>query len=163
MELKNNFLSASNIQMQLSIKKSELASIDKKEDEKSAFEKNDSVVLGEKNYDKNDYERVLERFKNKDSEIRVHEQLHASLGTTTTPISYSYQMGPDGKLYATGGHVRFDTSMPSNPVEAKLKLDELQKASSAPERLSGADSSIAIAANLNKMLLSSLGENYENR
>lgn len=90
MELKNNFLSASNIQMQLSIKKSELASIDKKEDEKSAFEKNDSVVLGEKNYDKNDYERVLEKFKNKDFEIRVHEQLHASLGTTTTPISYSY-------------------------------------------------------------------------
>lgn len=72
-------------------------------------------------------------------------------------------MGPDGKLYATGGHVRFDTSMPSNPVEAKLKLDELQKASSAPEGLSGADSSIAITANLNKMLLSSLGENYENR
>ena len=45
------------------------------------------------------------------------------------------------------------------------KLDELQKASSSPEGLSRADSSIAQAANLNKMLLQSIqeGANYENR
>ena len=45
------------------------------------------------------------------------------------------------------------------------KLDELQKASSSPEGLSRADSSIAQAANLNKMLIQSIqeGANYENR
>lgn len=74
MELKSDYLSASTIYAQLAQKKSELASIDKKEFEKSAFEKKDKVVLGEKNYDESDYSRVVEKFKSKDKEIRNHEQ-----------------------------------------------------------------------------------------
>ena len=138
--------------------------IDKKELEKSTFEKSDSTNPISK-YDEKDYERVLNRFKSSDMETRNHEQLHASLGTTTTPIRYDYQMGPDGKLYAIGGNVRFDTSIPKDKDEAIQKLDELQKASSSPEGLSRADSSIAQAANLNKMLIQSIqeGANYENR
>lgn len=165
MELKYDYLSSSTIQSQLALKKSELASIDKKELQKSAFEKKDEVVLGEKNYDESDYNRVLDKFKARDSEVKVHEQLHASLGTTTTPINYSYQTGPDGKLYASGGHVRFDTSIPKDEAQALVKLEELKKASSAPEGLSHADASIAQTANLNKMLLQSLqkGDTNENR
>lgn len=141
-----------------------LANIDKKELEKSTFEKSDSTNPISK-YDEKDYERVLNRFKSSDMETRNHEQLHASLGTTTTPIRYDYQMGPDGKLYAIGGSVRFDTSIPKDKDEAIQKLDELQKASSSPDGLSRADSSIAQAANLNKMLIQSIqeGANYENR
>lgn len=162
MELQSNYLSASTIHSQLALKKSELASIDKKEFQKSTFEKKDTINSVEKNYDENDYQRVLNRFKNKDSEIRNHEQLHASLGTTTTPINYSYQVGPDGKLYATGGYVRFDTSLPKDKDAAIQKLNELESASSAPKDLSRADSSIAQAANLNKMLLQSLQIGGEN-
>lgn len=62
-------------------------------------------------------------------------------------------MGPDGKLYATGGHVRLDTSIPKDEASAIAKLDRLQKASTAPDGLSSADASIARTANLNKMLL----------
>lgn len=164
MEIQNDYLSASAIYTELALKKSELANIDKKELEKSSFEKNDSVNRYS-NYDEKDYERVLNRFKSSDSEVKNHEQLHASLGTTTTPIRYDYQMGPDGKLYAIGGSVRLDTSIPKDEEAAMQKLDELQKASSAPEGLSRADGSIAQAANLNKMLLQSMqeGVGYENR
>ena len=164
MEIQNDYLSASTIYSELALKRSELANIDKKELEKSTFEKSDSTNPISK-YDEKDYERVLNRFKSSDMETRNHEQLHASSGTTTTPIRYDYQMGPDGKLYATGGSVRFDTSIPKDKDEAIQKLDELQKASSSPEDLSRADSSIAQAANLNKMLIQSIqeGANYENR
>lgn len=155
MEISDNFISSSLIYSQLALKKSELANIDKKELEKSSFEKGDSANPIS-NYDEKDYERVLNKFKDKDAETKMHEQTHASLANTTTPISYNYQLGPDGKLYATGGSVRFDTSIPQDEKEAKLKLDELQKASSAVDGLSRADMAISSAANLNKMLLNSI-------
>ena len=160
MEIYDSYQNVSSIYQQLALKKSELSNLDKKELEKSAFEKNDTVQLGEKNYDENDYQRVLNKFKNKDNEIRTHEQTHASLGTTTAPINYNFQVGPDGKLYAMGGSVRFDTSIPSNPENAKVKLEELRDASSSVSPLSGADASIAQTTNLNKMLLESIKEGY---
>ena len=163
MEISDNVSSLSSIYQELALKKSELSNIDKKESQKSSFEKNDEVVLGE-NYDENDYQRVLNKFKNKDNEVKTHEQIHASNATTTNPINYNYQTGPDGKLYATGGSVRFDTSIPSDLQSAKIKLEQIKDASSSVSSMSGADTSIAQTANLNKMLLESLKErfNYEN-
>lgn len=164
MELKNDYLSASTVYSLLALKKSELANIDKKEMQKSTFEKKDEVVLGQKNYDEADYSRVLEKFKSIDNKIRTHEQTHASSGTTTSGIKYNYQAGPDGKLYATGGYVNLNVSIPKDESEAIAKLNEIQKASSSPSGLSGADSSIVQAANLNKMLiLSQKGDENENR
>ncbi|OCL86544.1 putative metalloprotease CJM1_0395 family protein [Arcobacter porcinus] len=154
MEIQTDYLNTSSIYAELSLKKSQLANIDKQELLKSTFEKNDSANPISK-YDEKDYERVLDKFKSKDAEVKAHEQTHASLGTTTTPISYNYQVGPDGKLYATGGSVRFDTSIPKDK-EASLKLDKLQKASSSVDDLSRADIAISSAANLNKMLINSL-------
>lgn len=159
MEISNNVSNISSIYQELALKKSELSNLDKKELQKSNFEKNDEVVLGE-NYDENDYQRVLNKFKNKDSEVKTHEQTHASGATTTSAINYNYQVGPDGKLYAIGGSVRFDTSIPKDPQSAKVKMDQLQSASSSVSSLSGADASIAQTASLNKMLLESIKEGF---
>ena len=104
-----------------------------------------------KNYDEEDYKRVLEKFKNKDSQVKVHEQSHA--GLAVSGISYNYQQGPDGKMYAVGGSVRLDTSMPNDPQAAQNKLDKLQKAAVSSSDPSAADLSIANQAHLNKMLL----------
>ncbi len=165
MEINSNYQNITAIHQELALKKSQLANIDKKEIEKSAFEKNDYVNISDNKYDKNDYERVIEKFKSLDSHIRTHEQTHASLTTTTGAINYNYQSGPDGKLYATGGHVRLDTSIPKDEKAAVVKLDELAKAASASVGLSGADAMIARSANLNKMLIMSKqeGENYDNK
>lgn len=117
----------------------------------------ESSSPSEKHEDK-DFARVLEKFKSKDSDIRTHEQIHASIGHTTTPISYNYQEGPDGKMYAVGGSVRLDTSIPDDPKAAAFKLELLQKAATGPSHISGADGSIASQSNLNKILLQLKGE-----
>ena len=110
------------------------------------------------NYDKEDFARVLEKFKQTDQQVRTHEQIHASIGHTTTPISYNYQKGPDGKMYAVGGSVRLDTSIPDDPKAAAFKLDQIQKAASGVSDASGADNIIASQTNLNKILLQLKGE-----
>ncbi len=160
--LVNEYQSKSQIYTQLAKKIGELNAIDKK-DIQSKFDKKDIVdISNSKNYDKNDYLRVLEKFKNSDSRIRNHEQAHVASGTATTPISYKYQMGPDGKMYAVGGEVRLDTSIPDDPKAAAFKLKQIQEASNAPSDMSGADAQISIQANLNKMLLLSQGKNNAN-
>jgi len=154
----NGLQSTAQLQIQLTQKLGELDSVDKEEIQ-SKFQKNDYVdISNEGKYDKNDYQRVLDKFKSSDSRVRTHEQAHAANGATTSPISYKYQAGPDGKLYAVGGEVRLDTSLPSDPKEAAFKLSQIQKSASAPSGLSGADAQISIQANLNKMLLLSKGE-----
>jgi len=165
MEVFDRYQNASAIHQQIAIKKSELAAIDKKEEQKSLFEKNDTVNITGSEVDENDYQRVLEKFKQLDAQTRAHEQQHAAAGDTKGAISYNYQTGPDGKLYATGGHVRLDTSIPDDPEAALAKLEKLSNAAGAPSELSSADAAISRAANLNKMLILSRqeeGENYAN-
>jgi len=164
MEINNNFNTISSLNQQIALKKVELSNIDKKEDEKSLFEKNDSVNIVGKNYDQEDYKRVLDKYKELDAEVRTHEQAHSSRAPTTAPINYSYQVGPDGKLYANGGSVRFDTSIPKDEAAANVKFNKLVDAASGPAELSAADSEISRTANLNKLLLQSIekGENYAN-
>ena len=165
MEVFDRYQNASAIHQQIAIKKSELSAIDKKEEQKSLFEKNDTVNITNSEVDENDYQRVLEKFKALDSKTRAHEQQHAAAGDTKGAISYNYQVGPDGKLYATGGHVKLDTSIPNDPEAALAKLEKLSNAAGAPSELSSADAAISRAANLNKMLILSRqeeGENYAN-
>lgn len=165
MEINNSFETVSSINQQIALKKAELSSIDKKDNEKSLFEKNDTVNITGKNYDEQDYSRVLQKYKDLDSEVKAHEQAHASGAPTTAPINYSYQVGPDGNVYASGGSVRFDTSIPQDEAAANVKLEQLQDAASAPGELSFADSQIARAASLNKLLLQGIeeGASYGNQ
>lgn len=155
MEIGNLSQSASSIYMQIAQKRAELANVDKKELEKSTQENYAQSNEINSKYDEKDYERVLGKFKNLDSEVKMHEQAHASSAATTTPIQYNYQVGPDGKLYATGGSVRFDTSIPEDEASANVKLEQLKDASNAPNELSSADAQIARTANLNRLLLQS--------
>lgn len=156
----NKYASSNEIYAKLAEKYAQLNKLDS-EERAGNLNKVDKIELSTapEQYDEQDYNRVLDKFKAKDSEIRAHEQSHAANGPTAAGISYTYQTGPDGKLYAVGGHVRMDTSMPKDPEAAAFKLTQLQNAASAPDALSGADAQIARTANLNKMLLNSMGEN----
>lgn len=155
MEINNFSQSASLIYQQIAQKRSELSNIDKQEIEKSTQESYDKVNISDNKYDEDDYNRVLSKFKNLDAETKVHEQTHASGAATTAPISYNYQVGPDVKLYASGGSVRFDTSIPEDEGSANVKLEQLKDAASSVDDLSNADAQIARTANLNKLLLQS--------
>jgi hypothetical protein len=165
MEITNSFNTVSSLNQQIALKKTELSNIEKNEDEKSLFEKNDSVNIVGKNYDEKDYQRVLDKYKDLDAQVRTHEQTHAAGAATTAPINYSYQVGPDGKVYASGGSVRFETSIPKDEAAASVKLDKLASAAAGPAELSLADAQIARTANLNKMLIQSIekGVDYGNQ
>ncbi len=154
--LVSSYSSSAQINAQIAQKYAQLDKLDL-EESVSNFKSSNRIELSQtpKNYDEQDYLRVLEKFKQKDAQIRTHEQTHASQANTTTPISYNYQVGPDGKLYAVGGYVRLDTSMPKDPQEALYKLDRLQSATTSVKDMSGADAQIAQTAHLNKMLISS--------
>ena len=154
-----NNMSTSNLYSKLSQKFAQLNKIEQAQELESVKHRDyiESNNLGG-NYDKNDFERVLSKFKTQDAQIRAHEQQHASKGNTTTPISYTYAQGPDGKMYVSGGHVKLDTSLPKDPEAAAFKLEQIKKAASASSDLSGADNAITTTANLNKMLLQIKGE-----
>ena len=146
-----DFETQSLLYAKLAQKQAELAAYDGRQ--RIASAENSGFENNLKKYDEQDYQRVVSKFKNTDTMIKAHEQDHASSTTTTTTIQYDYQMGPDGKMYAVGGEVRLDTSMPKDPKQAQLKLDELQKASNVSSGMSVADGSIAIQANLMKQLI----------
>lgn len=147
-------ITLNNLYSKLSVKYEQLNELEKK-DKVESVHTSDYIDAStdSKNYDDEDFARVLEKFRNKDAEIRTHEQAHASIGHTTTPISYNYQEGPDGKMYAVGGSVRLDTSIPDEPTAGAFKLDMIQKAASGVTNMSSADGTIASQSNLNKILL----------
>jgi hypothetical protein len=149
-------ISIAQLQAKLAKKFAELERIDQEkalEKTSSKVDYIDTSLSNTQNYDEQDFQRVLEKFKKTDAQVRSHEQVHATIGQTTSPISYNYQKGPDGKMYAVGGSVRFDTSIPEDPKAAAFKLDRLSKAASGPADPSGADNTIASQSNLNKILL----------
>ena len=158
-------ISTTQLYSKISQKYAELDKIDQEEQLEQATKlKQDYIETSSvgKNYDEDDYARVLAKFRNKDASIKSHEQSHAAMATTTSPISYNYQEGPDGKMYAVGGSVRLDTSIPADTEAAIAKIDRIKAASTGVDNPSGADMAIASAANLNKILLQLRGDEDAN-
>lgn len=156
-------LSVNQLYSKLSAKYGQLEKLEQKESVES-ISKKDYIEQSQqvKNYDEKDFARVLEKFKQTDAKVRTHEQIHASIGHTTAPISYNYQKGPDGQMYAVGGSVRLDTSIPKEPKAAAFKLDQILKAANGVSDSSGADNTIASQTNLTKILLQLKGEENAN-
>jgi hypothetical protein len=91
----------------------------------------------------------LAKLKERDREVRVHEEQHAARAGAYAEGGprYEYQAGPDGKQYAVGGHVDVDTSpVQGNPQATLEKARILQQAALAPAEPSGADRSVAAQA-----------------
>jgi hypothetical protein len=84
-----------------------------------------------------------------DAAAKANEQAHMSAGggLVRDGVSYQYQKGPDGKLYAVGGEVQIDISPVSGNPEATLtKMQQVRRAALAPADPSGQDKQVAGAA-----------------
>ncbi|WP_242482188.1 putative metalloprotease CJM1_0395 family protein [Thiocystis violacea] len=93
--------------------------------------------------------REVQLLKQRDAEVRAHEQAHMAAGGqyVTGGPSYSYQRGPDGNSYAIGGEVGIDTSAISgDPAAAIAKARTIIRAALAPAEPSGQDQRVAAAA-----------------
>jgi len=93
--------------------------------------------------------RQVEKLKAIDQEIRTHEMAHVLAGGAfvTGGPSYTYEVGPDGKGYATAGSVGIDTSPVEGDPEATIaKMQTVVAAAMAPAKPSGQDQKVAAAA-----------------
>lgn len=90
----------------------------------------------------------IAELKARDTEVRVHEQAHASVGGQYAGSpSYEYQRGPDGQKYAVGGEVQIDVAEVEGDPEATIeKMQTVRAAALAPAEPSGADRAIAADA-----------------
>jgi hypothetical protein len=93
--------------------------------------------------------KELQQLKQRDREVRQHEQAHIAAGGTYVRggASFSYQRGPDGKQYAVGGEVQIDTSeIPGDPAATIRKMQVVKSAAMAPAEPSAQDRSVAAEA-----------------
>lgn len=91
----------------------------------------------------------LQRLKQRDTDVRAHEQAHVAAGGRyiTSGASYDYQIGPDGVQYAIGGEVGIDTSpVAGDPAATLEKARGIRRAALAPAEPSAQDMSVAAAA-----------------
>ncbi len=101
---------------------------------------------------------MIEELKQRDSEVRAHEQTHAALlgPYARGAPSYTYQTGPDGRMYAVGGSVEVDTGKEETPEETARKAQVLQTAATAVNDPSQAD--MALAAGAASMLAEAMAD-----
>jgi hypothetical protein len=78
-------------------------------------------------------EKVRE-LEQQDRETRARGQAHAAaIGTLGGALTFTYQVGPDGRLYAVAGEVKIDTTAVSGDPEATLrKAQQIERAAFAP-------------------------------
>lgn len=90
-------------------------------------------------------QRELAEFKDRDQEVRAHEQAHQRAGGQYAGSpTYSVTRGPDGRSYAVGGEVQIDVSpVPGDPQATILKMQQVRSAALAPAEPSGQDRSVA--------------------
>lgn len=90
----------------------------------------------------------LQKLKQRDAEVRSHEQAHLSAAGQYARggATYTLQKGPDGSSYAVGGEVGIDVSKEATPEATIAKMQVIKRAALAPANPSGADKRIAAQA-----------------
>jgi hypothetical protein len=91
----------------------------------------------------------IQKLKDRDREVRNHEQAHLSAagGIAVSGASFTFAIGPDGQRYAVGGEVGIDTStVPNNPEATLRKAETIRRAALAPAQPSAQDYNVASKA-----------------
>ncbi|MCP4925829.1 MAG: hypothetical protein GY916_07785, partial [Gammaproteobacteria bacterium] len=92
-------------------------------------------------------QREIESLKQRDQEVRAHEQAHASTGGQYAGSpQYEFQRGPDGQRYAVEGQVSIDISAESTPEATIRKMQQVRAAALAPAEPSPQDLQVAAEA-----------------
>lgn len=92
----------------------------------------------------------LKKLKSRHDEVVRHEEAHyreAGHLARSKPVLSDFVTGPDGKQYATGGHVMIDTSATGDPEKDVQRGKTIVRAAVAPlsvdSQLSQADKNVA--------------------
>ena len=99
-----------------------------------------------------DEKRVVKDLSSRDSEVKAHEAAHqAAGGGMTGAASYTYQQGPDGKMYAIGGEVSISAPSGSTPEETIKNARQIAAAAMAAGDPSPQDFAVASSARVMEM------------
>jgi len=80
----------------------------------------------------------------RDREVRLHEAQHmAAAGSMASGVQFTYETGPDGRLYAIGGRVQIRITPGATPEETLARARQLHSAAEAPADPSGQDLAVA--------------------
>lgn len=93
-------------------------------------------------------QQQIQKLKQRDRQVRQHEQAHMSAGAgmITSSASLTYQKGPDGVNYAVGGEVGISTSPGQTPDETIQRAQQIRSAALAPADPSAQDRNVAAKA-----------------
>ncbi len=123
-------------------------------DKKIQKESEDNKVNKSATTDKlsTDEERLVRDLASRDSQVRAHEAAHqAAGGGMVGSASYTYQQGPDGKMYAIGGEVPINMKTGSTPQETIANARQIATAAMATGNPSPQDFSVASSARVMEM------------
>ncbi len=92
--------------------------------------------------------REIADLKRRDQEVRAHERAHmaAGGGHVRGGATFSFEKGPDGKMYAVGGEVSIDMSKEPSPEATLQKAQAVRWAALAPANPSPQDRAVAARA-----------------
>lgn len=94
-------------------------------------------------------QKVVEKLKSRDREVRAHEQAHLSAAGSlaSSGASFTYQQGPDGQRYAIGGEVGIESArVAGDPQQTIQRAQQIRRAALAPANPSAQDRSVAANA-----------------
>ncbi|MCI7463062.1 MAG: hypothetical protein MSA79_00205 [Campylobacter sp.] len=92
-------------------------------------------------------QRIVSELQAADTNVRAHEAAHmAAGGGLTSPASYTYEQGPDNKMYAVAGEVGISTSQGNTSQESLNKAQTIRRAALAPADPSPQDLKVAAQA-----------------
>jgi hypothetical protein len=104
--------------------------------------------------------RQVEELRQRDQEVRAHEQAHAAAGARN--VRFDYQSGPDGRQYAVGGSADIEMSAMSNDHEGKiLEARKMRAAALAPADPSTQD--MAVAARATRIEMEAMAEKTDSQ
>lgn len=93
-------------------------------------------------------QQKVNELKKQDAEVKAHEKAHmaAGGGLVQGSAAYTYERGPDNRMYAVGGEVKIDTSAENDPDATIRKMQQVRRAALAPAQPSGTDRAVAAQA-----------------
>ncbi len=94
-----------------------------------------------------DEKQLVAKLQARDTEVRAHEAAHqAAGGGLAGGASFTYERGPDGKMYAVGGEVPIAFKEGSTPEETIANARQVKAAAMAPANPSPQDYAVASSA-----------------
>ncbi|MCF6201348.1 MAG: hypothetical protein L3J42_04400 [Hydrogenimonas sp.] len=97
--------------------------------------------------------QIVAELQVRDTQVRAHEAAHlaAAGGIASGGASFSYQRGPDGKMYAIGGEVPISAGGGGSAQETVKRMRQVAAAAMAPADPSPQDYAVAANARSEEM------------